>query len=991
MLDQRHDYGPIGTKQNWVTERGGLPPMIRDVAHALIRNGHSESNAIQLAVAAVKRWSRGANHVKPSTQAKAAAAVAQWEAMKGSRTDDEFALEFRASKFAAPQLTTPGTQPPPTKSSSSAGKGKTQPVKGKGTAQTGTGKGGKGDHAAGHPFYGNQHSKVDGQGQNQQGGSAQSTAPLSAVQAAKQLGVTPAQAFLLITAWQQTNGQKQTGVVNAKQLAMVKNMQGDTSHSASNPATNPTLQSKAPTGTSSSPGGAVGGKGSGGAGAGGGGASAKGAKGSSGGASKAAAAQKKAATHAAAVAAASNRPATKSSISKAAAINALPDDQRFMYAISKVQPAGFIWKDGKLAQRSDADRLEFRRYLTLAEAKAAAQGHDPEVTDQSWHNSDGPAHGSPSSAQLAWHMDEIHHLPIRVGRLTQAFGIPAAALDKMHQDDHNVNGECGAHEGDGTRANNWAKWDAEHGGANAGKWKLTSISKDEHGTCDHCGKPITRQFSIKGPKGEEACVGKDCAIKSTGWKKPDETFQSQERMKTTASRVEKVKAARPDLNDYQAGELAVTDRLWGDDQAWKAAADKYKRSDLGIPETRDAMSEQGSAALLLPVGPPKKPKARELTSEHHRFKGKDVTACETCGQPLTANVHRSRIAETRHRGPDHEQTPTGHIKGDRGRHVQAARRQYEGDLGQVEPDMESAIKAYFARQRAGTISRLTGKRGKTMLKRAAQPPENPGMGGAPEIGVAAVGAESATVASPGAVDPNAIFDPSFWTQELAQILIPHYNAIGAIASNRVKHQVSAPPDLNDGTSVANVGQILADRAQESAMSITGTTRSEIFSALQEGVANGESMAKLTNRINEVFDQADRVRAHMIAQTETIGAMNQAAFVYADNLPEGIVGSKTWLAHHDQRTRPHHRLADGQTVPLSSKFAVGGFAMDHPGDPTAPPQEVINCRCGTAYLPPKMTLGSVVSAKSLEGLVPATTLAALTAIQAEREKKYPVPA
>jgi uncharacterized protein with gpF-like domain len=120
-------------------------------------------------------------------------------------------------------------------------------------------------------------------------------------------------------------------------------------------------------------------------------------------------------------------------------------------------------------------------------------------------------------------------------------------------------------------------------------------------------------------------------------------------------------------------------------------------------------------------------------------------------------------------------------------------------------------------------------------------------------------------------------------------------------------------------------------------------------------------------------------------------MNQAASVYAQNLPEGIVGSKTWLAHHDQRTRPHHRLADGQTVPISSKFSVGGYAMEHPGDPTAPPQEVINCRCGTAYLPSKMTLGSVVSAKSLEGLVPATTLAALTKIQAEREKKYPVPA
>ncbi|HJT94808.1 MAG TPA: phage portal protein, partial [Mycobacterium sp.] len=80
----RYDVSPIGLGKNWVTSVGGLPLFIRAIAHALMRNGHSESEAIQLAVGVVQNWASGRGKVKPETKAKAAAALAEWEAKKAA-------------------------------------------------------------------------------------------------------------------------------------------------------------------------------------------------------------------------------------------------------------------------------------------------------------------------------------------------------------------------------------------------------------------------------------------------------------------------------------------------------------------------------------------------------------------------------------------------------------------------------------------------------------------------------------------------------------------------------------------------------------------------------------------------------------------------------------------------------------------------------------------------------------------------------------------
>lgn len=74
---------------NWVEDAGGLPKYIREIADSLMKRGFGESRAIATAVNTVKRWARGGpaaaggkGRVGAATQAKAAAALAEWEAKR---------------------------------------------------------------------------------------------------------------------------------------------------------------------------------------------------------------------------------------------------------------------------------------------------------------------------------------------------------------------------------------------------------------------------------------------------------------------------------------------------------------------------------------------------------------------------------------------------------------------------------------------------------------------------------------------------------------------------------------------------------------------------------------------------------------------------------------------------------------------------------------------------------------------------------------------
>lgn len=72
-----------GAKENWVDKVEGLPDYICRIARAILRDGKAtKSEAISIAVSRVKVWASGKG-VDKDTQAKAAAALAEWEEKRG--------------------------------------------------------------------------------------------------------------------------------------------------------------------------------------------------------------------------------------------------------------------------------------------------------------------------------------------------------------------------------------------------------------------------------------------------------------------------------------------------------------------------------------------------------------------------------------------------------------------------------------------------------------------------------------------------------------------------------------------------------------------------------------------------------------------------------------------------------------------------------------------------------------------------------------------
>lgn len=119
--------------------------------------------------------------------------------------------------------------------------------------------------------------------------------------------------------------------------------------------------------------------------------------------------------------------------------------------------------------------------------------------------------------------------------------------------------------------------------------------------------------------------------------------------------------------------------------------------------------------------------------------------------------------------------------------------------------------------------------------------------------------------------------------------------------------------------------------------INATTRAALRNTLAEGLVQGESVAKLRDRVTGVFAQAKGPRSEAIARTEIHNSMTYGSF---ETYRTAGVRQKEWLATRDSRLRDSHRRLDGEVRDVGEAFTNG---LMHPGAP-GPAREVINCRC-----------------------------------------------
>lgn len=128
-------------------------------------------------------------------------------------------------------------------------------------------------------------------------------------------------------------------------------------------------------------------------------------------------------------------------------------------------------------------------------------------------------------------------------------------------------------------------------------------------------------------------------------------------------------------------------------------------------------------------------------------------------------------------------------------------------------------------------------------------------------------------------------------------------------------------------------------------------KEQITNALASGILQGESPYKIAERYLVVM-QRNKAAAIRNARTSITSAQNAGCQNTYDRAVEmGIKLQKQWMSTRDDRTRDSHILANGQHVDVYKEFTVGGSKMMYPGDVSAPPSEVYNCRCTMVTLDP----------------------------------------
>lgn len=139
--------------------------------------------------------------------------------------------------------------------------------------------------------------------------------------------------------------------------------------------------------------------------------------------------------------------------------------------------------------------------------------------------------------------------------------------------------------------------------------------------------------------------------------------------------------------------------------------------------------------------------------------------------------------------------------------------------------------------------------------------------------------------------------------------------------------------------------------------IKGTTEKKVRATVRRLVEaenlDGEGLINLAKELQTSLTSLTPARAMLIARTEVGAASSNGSLeaVKALEIPNMV---KEWVSADDERVRDddavaNHAVMNGVEVPLDAKFDVPPDAsMECPGDPTAGPEQICNCRCVTVY-------------------------------------------
>jgi hypothetical protein len=207
------------------------------------------------------------------------------------------------------------------------------------------------------------------------------------------------------------------------------------------------------------------------------------------------------------------------------------------------------------------------------------------------------------------------------------------------------------------------------------------------------------------------------------------------------------------------------------------------------------------------------------------------------------------------------------------------------------------------------------------------------------------GAKAKRLLSGGELKVENIFDTDIWNKQIEEDLAPVIEgAMLEAASTALKAS-----DEKIETSEEEIQEYVASQVKR-AQSVNATTRKELAAAiLLSGLLVGDNetaapisakMAMLSTSVAAVFAVLLTKRLITTAEVESNAAYNAGLFFGGKRAG---ATNKTWITRKDIKVRTGHAVIENKTVDIKESFKTG-VTLRFPGDPLAPPELVINCRC-----------------------------------------------
>lgn len=155
-----------------------------------------------------------------------------------------------------------------------------------------------------------------------------------------------------------------------------------------------------------------------------------------------------------------------------------------------------------------------------------------------------------------------------------------------------------------------------------------------------------------------------------------------------------------------------------------------------------------------------------------------------------------------------------------------------------------------------------------------------------------------------------------------------------------------------------IEQYISQYGSQKVQQILETTRKQITDVIRVGQSEGLGIEAIARMMEEAIPEFSRIRARVIARTETHGSSQFAQIRTAQQSTRPLV--KQWNSVEDARTRSfagddqfNHRIMDEQRVALEQPFMIPTILgtkepLMYPGDPNGSAGNVINCRCAVTF-------------------------------------------